>query len=55
MIYPGSSPEFSILKTASGEQKIQVKYHCQSQGYISKWQEVPVVEENTKENIQTVL
>jgi hypothetical protein len=49
MIYPGSSPEFRILKKQNGESVLQVRYINITQGYTSKWQAVPVVEEEQKE------
>jgi hypothetical protein len=45
MIYPNSTPEFRILKKQSGESVLQVRYINEAQGYKSKWQAVPVVEE----------
>jgi hypothetical protein len=48
MIYPNSAPEFRILKTVTGETKLQVRYHCPAQNYLSKWKDVPVVSENTE-------
>jgi hypothetical protein len=55
MVYPNSTPEFRILKTNSEELKIQVRYSCPAQGYLSKWQDVPVVEENNEINKRTIL
>ena len=51
MIYPGSTPEFRILKQ-NGEQTFQVRYVNIAQGYTGKWQNVPVIEieETEKEN-----
>jgi hypothetical protein len=49
MIYPGSSPEFRILKQPNGEQTLQVRYINEAQGYTSKWQDVPVIEVKEKE------
>jgi hypothetical protein len=46
MFYPNSTPEFRIIKTNSGESKLQVRYHCQAQGFLSKWTDIPVVVEN---------
>jgi hypothetical protein len=43
MIYPGATPEFRVLKQ-NGEQTLQVRYINITQGYTSKWQNVPVVE-----------
>jgi hypothetical protein len=50
MIYPGSTPEFRILKIVNGESVLQVRYINITQGYTSKWQAVPVVEEEQKES-----
>jgi hypothetical protein len=44
-VYPGSAPEFRILKKQNGESVLQVRYICDAQGYKSKWQDIPVVEE----------
>jgi hypothetical protein len=49
MIYPGSAPEFRILKKQSGETVLQVRYINITQGYTSKWQAVPIVEEKVTE------
>lgn len=49
MIYPGSTPEFQILKHPNGEQTLQVRYINIAQGYTGKWQNVPVVEVKEKE------
>jgi hypothetical protein len=56
MSYPGSTPEFRILKQ-NGEQTFQVRYINEAQGYISKWQNVPVFEEtvNQLQNVESVL
>jgi hypothetical protein len=45
MIYPGSSPEFRIYKTINGDAILQVRYINEEQGYTSKWQNIPIVEE----------
>jgi hypothetical protein len=44
MLYPGATPEFRILKQPNGEQTLQVRYVNITQGYTSKWQDVPVIE-----------
>lgn len=44
-LYPNSTPEFRILKTKDGFTIMQVRYLCESQGYTSKWQNIPIVEE----------
>jgi hypothetical protein len=46
MIYPNSTPEFRIYKTINGDAILQVRYICEAQGYKSKWQAIPVVEES---------
>jgi hypothetical protein len=46
MIYPNSTPEFRIYKTINGDAILQVRYICEAQRYKSKWQAIPVVEEN---------
>jgi hypothetical protein len=48
-MYPNSAPEFRILKKQNGESVLQVRYINQAQGYQSKWQDIPVVEEEQKE------
>jgi hypothetical protein len=45
MVYPGSAPEFRIYKTLNGETVLQVRYINEAHGYTSKWQNVPVVNE----------
>jgi hypothetical protein len=47
MIYPGSVPEFRVLVKADGAQVLQVRYINSTQGYTGKWQDVPVVQEQT--------
>lgn len=49
MIYPGSTPEFRILKQPNGELTFQVRYVNIAQGYTGKWQNVPVVEVKEEE------
>jgi hypothetical protein len=44
--YPNSSVEFRIYKTINGDAILQVRYICEAQGYTSKWQAIPVVEES---------
>jgi hypothetical protein len=46
MLYPGSTPEFRIYKTLSGDAVLQVRYVNIAQGYTGKWQDIPVVNEN---------
>lgn len=47
MIYPGATPEFRILKKEDGTQVIQVRYINITQKYTSKWQDVPIIDEET--------
>lgn len=49
-MYPNSTPEFRILEKLSGLAVLQVRYINASQGYTSKWQDVPVVKEKEKVN-----
>lgn len=49
MVYPNSTPEFRIYKTINGDTALQIRYINEAQGYTSKWQNVPVVEEEQKE------
>ena len=44
-VYPGATPEFRIYKTINGDAILQVRYINDSQNYKSKWQAIPVVEE----------
>jgi hypothetical protein len=46
MVYPNSTPEFRLLQKANGESKLQVRYHCPAQGFLSKWVDVPIVIDN---------
>ena len=50
MIYPGSVPEFRVLVKADGAQVLQVRYINTPMGYTGKWQDVPVVQEISKEH-----
>lgn len=43
-IYPNSVPEFRIVRKKDGTQETQVRYVNMTQGYIGKWQNVPVIE-----------
>jgi len=49
IVYPGSTPEFRILKQPNGEQTLQLRYINITQGYTGKWQNVPVVEVKEEE------
>ena len=48
-IYPGSVPEFRSFQKNDGTIVMQVRYINSVMGYESKWQDVPVVEEEQKE------
>ena len=48
-MYPGATSEFRILKKQNGEMVLQVRYINITQCYQSKWQDIPVVEEEQKE------
>ena len=51
-IYPGSTPEFRILRKQSGEQEIQVRYVNTTVGYTGQWSAIPIVDESdNKSNI----
>jgi hypothetical protein len=45
-MYPGATPEFRMLQKADGAMVLQIRYINITQGYKSKWQDVPVVKEN---------
>jgi hypothetical protein len=45
MLYPNSTPEFRIFIKQDSTQELQVRYVCEAQGYKSKWQAVPVINE----------
>jgi len=49
LIYPGSTPEFRFLQKENGTFVLQLRYVNISVGYISKWQDVPVVKEDQQE------
>lgn len=46
-LYPGSTPEFRILKKIDGTQVFQVRYLNETRNYISRWSEIPIVDEET--------
>jgi hypothetical protein len=52
MLYPNSTPEFRIFVKQDGTQEIQVRYINISQGYLGKWQVIPVIKEETTESIK---
>ena len=43
--YPGSTPEFTILKKKDGTIVMQIRYINSTMGYTSAWQDIPVIEE----------
>lgn len=45
LLYPGSTPEFRILKKIDGTQVLQIRYVNEAQKYTSRWQEIPTVKE----------
>ena len=44
-VYPNSSPEFRYIRKPDNSLILQVRYVCESQGYKSKWQDIPIVED----------
>jgi hypothetical protein len=48
-LYPGATPEFRFLEKQDSVYILQVRYVNISAGYISKWQDVPVVKEDQQE------
>lgn len=44
-MYPNSTPEFRILVRQDSTQEIQVRYINSTQGYVGKWQSIPMVYE----------
>lgn len=47
-LYPGATPEFRFLEKLDGTRVLQVRYINIAVGYTSKWQDVPLVKEETK-------
>lgn len=43
--YPGATPEFRILEKQNGTTVFQIRYINETQRYVSKWEEVPVIKE----------
>jgi hypothetical protein len=43
--YPGSVPEFRLLKKKDGTIVVQIRYINSAMGYTGAWQDVPVIEE----------
>lgn len=50
VLYPGSTPEFRILKNHDGTQVFQIRYVNEAQKYRSRWQNIPIVEEKTSDS-----
>lgn len=46
-LYPGSTPEFRILEKLDGTQALQIRYLNETQKYVSRWTEIPIVKEET--------
>jgi hypothetical protein len=44
-VYPGSSSQFRILEREDGTQVLQVRQINITNGYVGKWQDIPVVRE----------
>jgi hypothetical protein len=47
-IYPGSVPEFRLFQKNDGTIVMQVRYINAPMGYESKWQAIPVINEEEK-------
>lgn len=45
--YPGATPEFRVLEKLNGTQVLQVRYINETQRYTSRWEEIPIVKEET--------
>lgn len=45
--YPGSATEFRILEKKDGTLIFQVRYVNDTQKYVSRWEEIPVIKEET--------
>ncbi len=50
MIYPNSVPEFRWFESKDGIKTLQVRYVCHQQGYVSSWNDVPVVQKEEESN-----
>ena len=44
-IYPGSVPEFRILRKEDKTEVLQVRYVNTAVKYVGQWQNVPIIEE----------
>lgn len=53
VIYPGSTPEFRILEKLNGIQVLQIRYVNETQKYVSRWEEIPVIKEETLDGNQS--
>lgn len=47
MVYPNSTPKFRFFVKEDGSQVLQLRYINITQGYTSKWQDVPFVKEES--------
>ena len=45
-IYPNCTPEFRVLERSDDVQILQIRQVNHTYGYVSKWQDVPVIKEN---------
>lgn len=50
ILYPNSTPEFRIFKKQDGSQVFQIRYLNESQNYVSRWQDIPIVEEKINDD-----
>lgn len=50
LLYPGSTPEFRVVKKIDGSQVIQLRYVNETYKYTSRWQDIPVIEEKTNDS-----
>lgn len=53
LLYPGSTPEFRVLEKLNGVQVLQVRYVNETQKYVSRWQDIPVIKEETLDGNQS--
>lgn len=52
-LYPGSTPEFRVLEKLDGTQVFQVRYVNETQKYVSRWEEIPIVKEEILDGNQS--
>lgn len=45
--YPGATPEFRIVEKQDGTKILQVRYLNDTTRYTSRWEEIPIVKEET--------